>query len=69
MKITLLAFLLQLALTPHLQPQCGIYLLFISLTCLICRFVDWQPKETARIAAAGSLGPVKINQLLLLFSL
>jgi cytochrome b561 len=33
-----------------LQPQCGVYLLFLFLSPIVYRFVECQPPKTARIA-------------------
>jgi len=32
------------------QPQCGIYLLFLLLSFIGCRFGECNPPETARIS-------------------
>jgi len=44
------------SITPRLQPQCGIYLLFNFLSFIVCRFGECFPSENARIEAASSLG-------------
>jgi len=36
--------------TPRRQPQCGVYMLYVYFSFIVCKFGEYQPPETARIA-------------------
>jgi hypothetical protein len=50
------------------QPQCGIYLLFLFFSFIVCRFCECQPPETARIARlTASLVVVTFQEVFFVF--